>query len=187
MKTKHLIILLAASFLFVGASVTAFAKDKAKVTDASDSKITYIGRVIKEGPDVSFDWSGVQCRLRFNGTGISLKDDPFKPETENCNLTYAAIASRYFDADCILVCHSGRGIARNYNDWGKGIARTTMPEKYEYVFDEAEGPLCEKPEQTPDLVVVYLGASMHPNHVGQKKMAFNIIPYISTITGWEMK
>lgn len=151
MKTKHLIILLAASFLFVGASVTAFAKDKAKVTENS------------------------------------VKDDPFKPETENCNLTYAAIASRYFDADCILVCHSGRGIARNYNDWGKGIARTTMPEKYEYVFDEAEGPLCEKPERTPDLVVVYLGASMHPNYVGQKKMAFNIIPYISTITGWEMK
>lgn len=151
MKTKHLTILLVASFLFVGASVTAFAKDKAKVTENS------------------------------------VKDDPFKPETENCNLTYAAIASRYFDADCILVCHSGRGIARNYNDWGKGIARTTMPEKYEYVFDEAEGPLCEKPEQTPDLVVVYLGASMHPNHVGQKKMAFNIIPYISTITGWEMK
>lgn len=126
-------------------------------------------------------------KRQSNGTGISLKDDPFKPETENCNLTYAAIASRYFDADCILVCHSGRGIARNYNDWGKGIARTTMPEKYEYVFDEAEGPLCEKPEQTPDLVVVYLGASMHPNYVGQKKMAFNIIPYISTITGWEMK
>ena len=73
MKTKHLIILLAASFLFVGASVTAFAKDKAKVTDASDSKITYIGRVLKEGPNVSFDWSGVQCRLRFNGTGISLR------------------------------------------------------------------------------------------------------------------
>ena len=44
MKTKHLIILLAANFLFVGASITAFAKDKAKVTDASDSKITYIGR-----------------------------------------------------------------------------------------------------------------------------------------------
>ena len=201
------------------------------------------------------------------GTENSVKDDPFKPETENCNLTYAAIASRYFDADFILVCHSGRGIARNYNDWGKGTARTTMPEKYEDVFDEAEGPLCDKPEQTPDLVVVYLGAndfscgrqpsmelfcqnyhlllnkikarygketpvlclaamqdngiyvyvreaclrsglegiwcvgvhrgiynedsdlgaSMHPNHVGQKKMAFNIIPYISTITGWEMK
>ena len=73
MKTKHLIILLAASFLFVGASVIAFAKGKTKVTDASDSKITYIGRVLKEGPNVSFDWSGVQCRLRFNGTGISLR------------------------------------------------------------------------------------------------------------------
>lgn len=32
-----------------------------------------------------------------------------------------------------------------------------------------------------------LGASEHPNRVGQQKMAMTLIPYISTITGWEVR
>ena len=31
-----------------------------------------------------------------------------------------------------------------------------------------------------------LGASFHPNYKGQKKVASCMIPYISTLTGWEM-
>ena len=32
-----------------------------------------------------------------------------------------------------------------------------------------------------------LGASEHPNRVGQQKMAMTLIPYISTITGWQVR
>lgn len=32
-----------------------------------------------------------------------------------------------------------------------------------------------------------LGASEHPNRVGQQKMAMALIPYISTITGWQVR
>ncbi len=32
-----------------------------------------------------------------------------------------------------------------------------------------------------------LGASEHPNRVGQQKMAMMLIPYISTITGWQVR
>lgn len=32
-----------------------------------------------------------------------------------------------------------------------------------------------------------LGASYHPNYKGQKKVAMNLIPYISTVTGWELE
>ncbi|MBO5692359.1 MAG: GDSL family lipase [Tidjanibacter sp.] len=32
-----------------------------------------------------------------------------------------------------------------------------------------------------------LGASEHPNRVGQQKMAMTLIPYISTITGWDVR
>ena len=32
-----------------------------------------------------------------------------------------------------------------------------------------------------------LGASEHPNRVGQQKMAMMIIPYVSTITGWSVR
>ena len=31
-----------------------------------------------------------------------------------------------------------------------------------------------------------LGASWHPNYKGHKKVASCMIPYISTLTGWEM-
>lgn len=32
-----------------------------------------------------------------------------------------------------------------------------------------------------------LGASEHPNRVGQQKMAMALIPYVSTITGWDVR
>ena len=32
-----------------------------------------------------------------------------------------------------------------------------------------------------------LGAGWHPNYLGQKKLAFSIIPYIATITGWGLQ
>lgn len=31
-----------------------------------------------------------------------------------------------------------------------------------------------------------MGANFHPNHRGHRKMAMSVIPFISTITGWEM-
>ena len=30
-----------------------------------------------------------------------------------------------------------------------------------------------------------LGSSAHPNYAGQRKMAMLLIPYVSTLTGWE--
>jgi hypothetical protein len=31
-----------------------------------------------------------------------------------------------------------------------------------------------------------LGAAYHPNYAGQRKVASCVIPYISTLTGWDM-
>jgi len=196
------------------------------------------------------------------GTESASRDDPFLPETENCNLTYAAIAGRYFDADIRLVCHSGMGIARNYNDSKAAL----MTERILRTFDEDENILWTPQGQKPNVVVIYLGtndfscskhpsledwktssmilldrirsfygpeipilmvasrasavlgdyvraiaesrnddklrwlsiqddihnnesdlgASWHPNYAGHRKVASCIIPYISTLTGWEM-
>lgn len=345
----------------------AKGKRACEETAADDSRITYVGRVLRHDGSVSFDWSGVQCRIRFEGThmGLTCSDsganyynvwidkesgsapdkvirtagndtvimladklpkgahelilmkrtegeqglttfhsfktdgrllqatppkerqieyvgdsytcgfgtesqsaqDPFTPETENCNLTYAAIAARYFDADFSLVSHSGRGVARNYDDFGKGVAGNTITDRYGRAFDERETPAAGEPSTIPDIVVIYLGtndfstgtqpsletfcreylrliaqirsrygdatpilcvaskvdpalgeyveeacrrsgdagihtltlqkdihddngdlgACSHPNYRGHKKVAFAIIPYISTITGWEME
>lgn len=342
------------------------AKSVVRETSAADNRISYTGRVLAENGNVSFDWSGVYCRIRFTGPSLTLRcsdtranyfnvwidsefseksdkiirtagedtaiviaeklgrgihevllqkrtegeqgtvtfhsfitegeilpasesrqryiefigdsytcgygtensiaTDPFTPETENCNLTYAAIAARYFDADFALICHSGQGIERNYDGFGKGH---TMVDRYSQMFDEnKEIPWTkENIKRIPDLVLIYLGdndfstelqpslrtfakryaellrkirtnygenvpilcvaakldpgifyyisesvemsgmsnvhcatmqeavfnqdsdlgASYHPNYKGQKKMASIMIPYISTLTGWEME
>lgn len=227
-------------------------------TPASDSRIEYTGRTLVNGPEVSYDWSGVFFRVRFNGPYLAMKcsdtkntwfnlwidkemspkadkvfmvgakdtlvvlaeglgkgehevilqkrtegeqgrmtihsflsegeilqadgrkerhiefigdsytcgygteshdrNDPFLAETENCNLTYAAIASRYFNADFNLVSHSGQGIARNYDNYGKGYH---MPDRYIQVFDEKKEPVWnpETAPYRPDVVVIYLGTN----------------------------
>ena len=197
------------------------------------------------------------------GTESSSKHDKFLAETENCNLTYAAIAGRYFDADIVHISHSGRGIARNYNSIEPG---ETMVKKYDQTFDEVDSLKWDASGFTPDIVVIYLGtndfskglqpsltswsreykklltkirnnygedvpilcvaskasrlmgdyvehavtesgisnvhwtsiqasahnnendlgAAYHPNYAGQRKVASCVIPYISTLTGWDM-
>lgn len=200
------------------------------------------------------------------GTEASDRDQPFRAEEENCNLTYAAIAGRYFDAGVRTICHSGRGIVRNYDD---GCPGETMVKKYAQALDEYSKDTewyASKDSYRPDIVVIYLGtndfstgkqpipeswcaeyarllglirsnygesvpvlcvaskagslmgeyvreaveksgltnvfwtdiqsaahndvsdlgASWHPNYAGHRKVACCIIPYISTITGWDM-
>ena len=344
-------------------------------TKASDSRITYIGRTLKQDEKVSFDWSGVYARISFEGNWLAMtasdtganyydiwidrpaeakadkticisgndstyvladptsipsfnskgksfshtviikkrtegeqgkttiiefitkagdilqsdglkqrqfevigdsytcgfgsenskKNDPFKPETENSNLTYAAIIARYFDADYYAVAHSGMGIARNYNDKFKDYY---MPDRYSQTFDTDKDLKWQASEDefNPQITIVYLctndfstgrqpvreefrkhyiqlleqvkknygdehpvlcmssrcndmaadyvrdvvntcgmknvhflsltdaihdnngdlGACQHPSYQGHKKIAHAVIPYISTLTGWEI-
>ena len=89
------------------------------------------------------------------GTESNDRNDPFLAETENCNLTYAAIAARYFDADFNLVSHSGQGICRNYDDFRPGY---NMPDRYSQTFDESKEVIWNASDAPyrPDLVVIYL-------------------------------
>ena len=351
--------------LLVSVSATAKKKATMKETAASDTRIEYTGRILKNGNDVSYDWSGVYVRVRFNGSCLAMKcsdtkncwfnqwtdkemgphadrkfivgakdtlivlaeglgkgthevilqkrtegeqgrftihsfmtdgdilqangrsdrhiefigdsytcgygtesmdkDDPFLAETENCNLTYAAITARYFGADFNLISHSGQGVCRNYDDYRPGY---NMPDRYSQTFDESQDFTWSGTDAAycPDAVVIYLctndfstarqphetifagryiellkkirgyygdsvpvicmasnvtpfsfdyvrnacmmsgleniyytglttgvhnydddlGASWHPNYKGHIKVASCLIPYISTVTGWEM-
>lgn len=201
------------------------------------------------------------------GTENSLKNDPFKAETESSAKTYAAIVSRYFDADYISVSHSGFGIARNYNS---KFPESCMPVRYRNTFDrdtvDAPWNAGTYPFH-PAMTVIYLGAndfscslqphyaafkqqymtliqeikanygedhpilcmatkkheylgeymrrlvnecslknvnylvfcpaihndddelgaSYHPNYVAHQKLAHSVIPYIATITGWDLQ
>lgn len=246
-------------------------KTAARTTPASDPRITFVGRTVTEGGDVSFDWSGVYARVSFQGNYLALRasdthrnyynvwidhptceepdkiisthgkdslivllspeeaaprdgsrrkasprdashsvtiqkrtegeqgrttfhsfitegeilrsegvrdrvieivgdsytcgygsensnrTDRFSPVTENCNKSYSNIVTRYFGADCILVAHSGMGIARNYNDNVKGWY---MPERYLQTFDmDRESRWNAKGGIRPDITIIYLGTN----------------------------
>ena len=198
------------------------------------------------------------------GTESSNKER-FKPETENQNLTYACAVARYFNADQIVVAHSGMGIVRNFNS---KFTDYCMPERYTQTFDGDKETKWDAKASglKPGITVIYLGtndfsrgmqpaerlfvknyikllkeikenygdnhpvlcmvpkhdylmleyvrkvqdgcglknihimslspsvhnnvedmgADGHPNYSGHLKIAYSVIPYVSTITGWEM-
>jgi len=372
MKAKRITLLAAA--VFCAAAMYAAPKTAETTIKASDSRITYIGRTEVKDGNVSFDWTGVYAKVRFQGNSLGFKvsdtkknyynvwldssmdtkpdkvvavhgtdttialfsaeelkarfgkdrkaakaphqviiqkrtegeqgittisefitdgeflqaDAPkdriieyigdsytcgygtessnkerFKPETENQNLTYACAVARYFDADQIVVAHSGMGIVRNYNS---KFTDYCMPERYTQTFDTDKEPIWDAKScgLKPDITVIYLGtndfsrgmqpterlfvknyiklmkevkdnygeghpilcmvpkhdylmfeyvrkvldscglknvhmlalcqsvhdnvkdmgADGHPNYSGHLKIAHNVIPYVSTITGW---
>ncbi len=374
MKMKRITLLTVA--IVAAASVSAAPKTVETAIKASDSRITYIGRTEVKDGNVSFDWTGVYAKVRFQGNSLSIKasdtkknyynvwldgsmdttpdkvvavhgtdttivlfsgdeikarfkndkkaaraphqvilqkrtegeqgittisgfltdgeflqaDAPkervieyigdsytcgygtesssterFKPETENQNLTYACAVARYFNADQIIVAHSGMGIVRNFNSKLTGYC---MPERYRQTFDGVKEAIWDAKSSAvkPDVTVIYLGtndfsrgmqpaermfvksyiklleevkgnygeghpilclvpkhdylmleyvrkavescglknvhittltnsvhnnvedmgADGHPNYNGHRKIAYTVIPYISTITGWEL-
>lgn len=93
------------------------------------------------------------------GTDGKDKTEPFKVETENCNLSFSNIIPRYFDADYALIAHSGRGVVRNYGDSVRCSA-VTMKERMLRTFDEDPDELWDfKKGYQPDLVIINLGTN----------------------------
>lgn len=88
---------------------------------------------IERSRHIEFIGNSLTCGY---GTEGKDRNEPFKLETENCNLSFSTIVSRYFDADYTLVAHSGRGAVRNYGDTVR-VSAVTMREKMLQTFDEA--------------------------------------------------
>jgi len=92
------------------------------------------------------------------GTESKSNKEHFSPNTENCNLTYAAILGRTFDCEARFISHSGRGVVRNYGGYDKDLP---MCDKYPQTFDCETSPKWKpSPGETiPQLVVIYLGTN----------------------------
>ena len=69
MKAQSIISLLTAMAVFVLGGFQA----RSETIPATDSRVTYIGRTLSEGTSVSFDWTGVYIRVRFEGSRLSVK------------------------------------------------------------------------------------------------------------------
>ena len=217
---------------------------------------------VQRGRHIEFIGNSLTCGY---GTEGKHPDEPFKLETENCDLSFSTIVSRYYDADYTLVAHSGRGAVRNYGDTVR-VSAVTMRDKMLQTFDEGSKEQWDFKTYRPDIAIINLGtndfsvepkpfksefvtsytqilkqlrqhygqipilciycctipapvydfyeaalsemndknihllkmpeglfntetdygAVWHPNYSGQRKMAMEIIPIVSTLTGWEL-
>jgi hypothetical protein len=294
------ILILAATMLF---SLSVLAES----IPASDARVTYVGRTLVEGNDVSFDWTAVYFRLCFSGKSLSMRvsdtkwdatpemaatrhnyfnvwidapmsaephriievasqdtvielidpaylrssklkqhtvivqkrtegeqgkttvhgfmtdakgsfyqaepikarqlefigasydcgygvDDTsrlakFSPETENASRSFCAIISRYFDADYVVVAHSGMGASRNYNSKFDGYH---MPDRYLQTFDmdstQATRWNAAESDIRPALTCIYLGGndfsvSLQPSYEKFRDGYYRLIRYIKDYYG----
>lgn len=58
--------------LFLAATLLMTLTVMAECIPASDSRVTFVGRTMVEGTDVSFDWTGVYFRIAFTGKSLTL-------------------------------------------------------------------------------------------------------------------
>ena len=282
---KKLFATLTAALALSG-SLTFASAAKTVTIDASDSRITYVGRTLVESGSVGFDWSATRARIEFSGAELSLKagcqrgtnyfnvwidkapqaepdkvikitgesddyaivsaadfaskkeaaqphkvtiekrtegsqgkvtffsftaagfsqaeplkermlefvgdsytcgygsenslpTDRFTPETENTSKTYAAIISRYFDADYVTIAHSGLGVTRSY---GGPVGRGTMITRYGKTFDEGQEDWdAASSDFKPAATVIYLGTNDFSVNLQPQEKIF-VRNYINLLT-----
>lgn len=104
---------------------------------------------------IEFIGNSLTCGYGVEGAD---RNEPFRLETENCDLAYAVLTARYFDADYTLIAHSGRGAARNYGD-SLRVSAVTMREKMLQTFDTDPETPWDFSALRPDLVVINLGTN----------------------------
>ena len=77
---KSLSIIMTVLGLVLTADLSAKKTKEIIETPASDSRIEYTGRTLVCGDEVSYDWSGVYFRVKFNGPYLAMKCS----DTQNC-------------------------------------------------------------------------------------------------------
>lgn len=106
------------------------------------------------------------------GTEGKSVEEPFTPETENCDLAWGCVIARYFDAEYTLIAHSGQGIVRNWGD-EKEVSDCTMRERMLRTFDMDPASRWDFRGCTPDIVVIKLGSNDFSTDVTPSEQAFN--------------
>ena len=101
---------------------------------------------------IEFIGDSYSCGYGIDGAN---ENEHFKLSTEDVSKAYDFTIARYFDADCVVIAHSGMGMCRN--DRGKKIP--TMPTRYAHIFDDADSVAYNFNDYTPDLVAINLGTN----------------------------
>lgn len=118
------------------------------------------------------------------GYGVEAQSaqDHFKAETEDCNKAYGPIIASYFDADYVLIAHSGRGVARNYGD-SLQVSPNNMNDLYLRVFDDAGTQPYNFSTYHPNLVTINLGTNDYsPGNIPTaQQLADNYLKLIQSV------
>ncbi|MCI2082776.1 MAG: GDSL-type esterase/lipase family protein [Bacteroidales bacterium] len=132
------------------------------------------------------------------GVESASNKEHFSNLTENCDKAFGCVTARYFDADYVLISHSGIGAARNYG-YNKKVSEYTMREEFGQTFDgrKDEKWNFENDDFRPDIVVIYLGtndfstkpwpdyrqfSSAYLDIVGQVRKAYGNVPVLCVST-----
>ena len=59
--------------LFIAVTLLLTTAAFAETMPANDSRVTYVGRTMVEGTDVSFDWTAVYFRIAFSGKSLTMR------------------------------------------------------------------------------------------------------------------
>ena len=59
--------------LFLAVAILLTMSSFAETIPANDARVTYVGRTLVEGTDVSFDWTGVYFRIAFSGKSLTMR------------------------------------------------------------------------------------------------------------------
>ena len=146
-SVPHAIMIQKRSETFVGKAVfSGFVLDKSckllPPPKRPDRRMEFIGNSITCGYGVEGDNSG--CH--------------FSVETENANMSYAAMTARALNADYSLVAHSGRGVVRNYGDSNK-VSVDPMPSLYDRICFSDSIKKWNYSSWIPQAVVINLGTN----------------------------
>jgi len=133
-----------------------------RVTEEMFGKTNFLGFTIDESDSlveisrkrellIEFIGNSIECGYGIEG----ISGGKFGASTENHYFSFAAIASRTFNARHLAVCKSGIGITRNYNEPPSG---TSMPNYYDRIYISNSTPKYSFAE-TPDLICINLGTN----------------------------
>ena len=137
-----------------------------KRTEAFIGKGEFMGFILDEGKNLNAPNSPPDRRIEFIGNSITCgygvegesASSPFKPETENATLSYAALVARALGADYTMVAYSGRGVVRNYGDPNK-TSPDPMPALYDRTCCSDSLLIWDFSSWIPQVVVINLGTN----------------------------
>lgn len=113
------------------------------------------------------------CGYGAEGTETS----HFELKTENCDRAYACRIAHYFDADYVIVAHSGMGVVRNY----AGKARRTMTTRYSLLFDDHDSVAYNFDQYKPNLVIINLGTNDFSTQAAPADYVSGYVSLIKTV------